>query len=279
MFQEIAEGVHVQPSLLYQTQSVVVADRFGVTVIDPNYFPHEILAARELAERLGGHGVGRWLALTHSDFDHIAGVPWFPDFQVLTQANWDLANEERARRAMADFDRETYIARARPLAGPIRRDRGVRGDGEEHLGFLCFHAEGHTRDGLVLHHRASGALIVGDYLSDLEFPFVYVSVRAYAQTLERFARILAEHPPSVLVSQHGPVAFGPEAAARRLDEARGYILGLQAAARQARDADALAESTRHLWRGAIEDALYARHRANADIAVREARGDCHPSQP
>lgn len=274
MFQEIAEGIHIQPSLLYQTQCVVVADRGSVTVIDPNYFPHEILAARELAERLAGESAERWVALTHSDFDHIAGVPWFEDFRVLTHAEWDDANEERARRAMQNFDAETYIPRARPLTGPIRRDRTIGQDGEAFLGFRAYGAQGHTRDGLVLHHLRTGTVIAGDYLSAVEFPFVYVSISAYRRTLERFGELFAKAPPRLLISQHGPVAYGAAAARSRLEESIAYIAGLAQAAREMAVAgqtpEALADATRTLWRGAIPDALHARHVENARIALREA---------
>lgn len=271
MFQEIAEGVYLQPSLLYQTQSLVIEDGQSILCVDPNYFPHEILAARELSERLSKPGGERWLALTHSDFDHIAGAPWFEDFQVLTHASWDLQNEERSRGVMAAFDAEMYIPRARPLTSPIRRDRTISSDGERHGGFLCHHAAGHTRDGLILEHLRSGVLICGDYLSDVEFPFVYVSVLAYERTLERFASIIAERPPTLLVSQHGPVAFGGAAISARLQESRDYIRGLISVAREnpsTRPED-LGEKTRGLWRGRIPDALWPRHLENARIALLE----------
>ncbi|MDA8346997.1 MAG: MBL fold metallo-hydrolase [Thermaerobacter sp.] len=273
MFREIAPGLYLQPSLLYQTQCVVTKDASGVTCIDPGYFEVEILRARSLFDSLGAQqGEARRLVLTHSDFDHIVGAPAFTDSQVVTHAAWDVLNEERARDALRRFDGEQYIERTLRINGPLRRDREILSDGEELGEFVCYHADGHTADGLVLFHRPTRALIVGDYLSECEFPFIYVGALRYRATLEKFSRLIAEHRPAFLISQHGRPAADLDEIATRLDESRIYLDALLAAAGESSTAEEVALRSAASWRGAVPDFLRARHLENARIALRDVQG-------
>ncbi len=269
MFQAFRGGLWLQPSLLWQTQCAVIDAGGAVMVVDPGFFPHEIREAEALAARVGRAGAPRLLVLSHSDFDHIVGVPSFEGFETVASARWDRRNEQRARRALALFDGAHYIARERPLAAPLRLDRLIRSDGEEIAGCRFFLLAGHTRDGLGCFHPASGALIVGDYLSDCEFPFIYVSALAYRETLEKLRRLVAELQPRLLVSQHGAPAEGGRAIERRLLESSAYLERLFDAAPGAKDAKALAQATFGAWRGGVPDAIRHYHRRNARIAWRE----------
>ncbi len=272
MFREIATGLYLQPSLLYQTNCVVARDALGVTCIDPGYFETEVLAARALFDRLAAAQPGlRVLALTHSDFDHIVGAPAFDDLQIATHAAWDAANEERARGVLRRFDAEHYIERSLQLRGAVRRDIRVE-DGQELGAFQCWGAQGHTDDGLVLFHRPTNALIVGDYLSDCEFPFIYTSAGRYHAALERFTGLIRDLRPELLISQHGRPAAGSTEISRRLDESRAYLGALLSAAAGAADPEDAARRSEGAWRGAVPEHLWEQHVRNARIAVREAQG-------
>ncbi len=271
MFREIAEGVHLQPSLLYQTACLVIADSHGVTAIDPGYFDVEIADSRALFDALAAvHGGVRRLALTHSDFDHIVGAPAFRDAQCLTSADWDEANEARALGALRRFDAEHYIERATPLKEPVRRDVAL-GDGDECGAFVSYGAKGHTDDGLVLYHRPSRVLIVGDYLSDLEFPFIYTSATRYRETLEKLAELVGRSRPALLVSQHGRPAVGASEISARLDEARRYLGSLLTAAEAADTPEEAALRSGASWRGRVPDHLWEQHLENARIALRDQK--------
>ena len=273
MFREIAPGLYLQPSLLYQTQCAVLADRSGVMCIDPGFFEEEILAARSLSVRLAREArTPLRVLLTHSDFDHIAGAPAFPDAAVVTHATWDERNEARARDALRRFDGEHYIARTMPLTGPVRRDIAIAADGEELGECLLYHTDGHTSDGLALFHRPTRALIVGDYLSDCEFSFIDVGALRYRATLEKFQGLLASLGPALLVSQHGTPALGSVAIAARLDESRRYLDALLQASAQSDTPAEAARRSAGAWRGAIPDYLYERHLENARIALRDLAG-------
>lgn len=272
MFQSFEGGLWLQPSLLWQTQCAVIEADGAVCVVDPGFFPHEIHEAQGLAARVGGPGARRLLVLSHSDFDHIVGVPYFEGFETVASARWDRSNARRARRArraLQLFDGGHYIARDRPLMTTVRPDRLIQADGEEIAGCRFFLLAGHTRDGLGCFHPGSGALIVGDYLSDCEFPFIYVSALAYRETLDKLRRLVAQLSPRLLVSQHGAPAMGDREIARRLLESSGYLERLLDAAAGATDARALAQATLGAWRQGVPDPIMHYHRRNARIAWRE----------
>ncbi len=269
MFESVAGGLWLQPSLLWQTQCTVMASDGAVLVMDPGFFPQEIEEAMALAARLGAHPDGRYLVLSHSDFDHIVGVPYFPGWTIVASAQWDQRNERRARQALRKFDGGHYIEREHPLDAAVRPDRPIGQDGEEIAGCRFYLLSGHTRDGLACYHPGSEALIVGDYLSDCEFPFVYVSALAYRRTLEKLRRLVAELGPSMLVSQHGRPAVGKAAIDRRLEESFAYLERLFAAAPGAGSAGELEKATLDAWRQGVPDHIRSYHRQNARIVWRE----------
>ena len=271
MFRQYPGGLHLQPSLLWQTQCAVLSSGAEVLVVDPGYFPAEIAAAQALARQLGRQGAPPHLILTHSDFDHIVGAEDFPGAPIVASARWDAANERRARRALRQFDGEHYIARERPLARPVQPTLPVGEDGQEIAGCRFYLLAGHTRDGLALYHPGSGALIVGDYLSDLEFPFIYVSALAYRASLAKLAGLCRELPVDVLVSQHGRPALGRAEIAQRLRESEGYLEALLDAAAVAKDPQAAARLSAGAWRSGIPPALRGAHLSNARVAWRELR--------
>jgi hydroxyacylglutathione hydrolase len=63
--------------------------------------------------------------------------------------------------------------------------------------------EGHTDDGIGLRLRQPDVLIVGDYLSPIEYPFVYHSTVAYRSTLAGLADLLRRDPPALVIPGHG----------------------------------------------------------------------------
>jgi glyoxylase-like metal-dependent hydrolase (beta-lactamase superfamily II) len=271
MFRSFAGDLWLQASLLWQTQCAVMRSAGAVLVIDPGFLPHEIEAAKSLADEVAGAGADRYLVLSHSDFDHIVGVPYFPDWTIVASARWDRRNERRARAALRSFDGGYYIERERPLTDAVRPDREIRQDGEEIAGCLFYQLSGHTRDGLACYHPGSGALIVGDYLSDCEFPFIYVSALAYRETLAKLRRLADDLRPAMLVSQHGRPAVGRAAIERRLRESSDYLERLMAAAPAAASPAELERATLGAWRDGVPDPIRSYHRKNARIAWRELR--------
>jgi hydroxyacylglutathione hydrolase len=218
---EVLPGVYVHTSHIQKLQSVVLVDEESIYVFDPCYFPDEISEIRELARSFETPKREKVLVLTHSDFDHIAGVHEFAGYKVIASSDWDESNELKSIEKIEMFDSEFYIDRK--WAGKMPRvpiDHKV--DHGQKMGKMTFyHAKGHTWDGLV---SIYGQLaIVGDYLSDVEFPFVYTSFHAYMDTLSMFSHIFERHSVDTVITQHGPAALHEKDIQRRIELSRDYL--------------------------------------------------------
>jgi hydroxyacylglutathione hydrolase len=159
--------------------------------------------------------------LTHSDYDHVVGIPYFPDYEVWAAVTWDESNEARSIRQIAKFDSEFYVNR--PWEGEMERiklNKKLR-DGEAATGFHFYHAKGHTDDGLVT--VWDGVAVVGDYLASVEFPFVYTSVRRYQETMQHMREVFRQHAVNLVITQHGPYADGKEEIAHRIQISEDYL--------------------------------------------------------
>ena len=87
-------------------------------------------------------------------------------------------------------------------------------------------AEGHTVDGMAVFDRALGVLVVGDYLSDVEIPWISEggSLADYRATLARLAPLVEQ--ASTVVPGHG-AAHPRETALRLLEEDVAYLDALE----------------------------------------------------
>lgn len=212
---------------MQQLQSVVMIDDIGVYLFDPCYFDDEIREIRSFVTPYE-HGRELNLILTHSDFDHIAGVPYFaPEYRVWGASTWDTDNEQRAIGKIELFDSQYYVNR--PWQGTMNRIDFARHfeNGESYQDAHFVHAKGHTNDGLVT--IKNGIAVVGDYLSALEFPFIYTSYYDYCETLRNLRNVFAEHQVDLVIPQHGPYAEGAEEIERRFVVAEDYLAALEIA--------------------------------------------------
>lgn len=203
-----------------QTVLIDAGDR--VLLVDPGFFPPEIQTAAQ-AFRQRAQGRPAMVVLTHSDFDHIAGAPSFGDFPIAASSQWDDANELSSIDRLHAFDTEFYLSRPWSETMP-RVPLTKRIAPEDAWGpFVFFHTQGHTRDGLAIVWESQHTAIVGDFLSSLEFPFVYTSFAGYERTLQLFRELFARFHIDCVVSQHGPAATTSDAVAKRIDMAAQYI--------------------------------------------------------
>lgn len=213
-------------SNLYQTVSVILWDEADIWLVDPAYFPDELARLQRRIHRWSGTAR---LLFTHSDYDHIIGAYAFADLITVASRDWDQANEERGLAEAERFDHQHYVMRPPSAWRPPRRDVSV-GDGETLGSMIFYRAPGHTADGLLAYHQPSGTLLVGDYLSSLEFPFVQHDFADYARTLLRISTLLGSEPIRLVVPGHGP-AHEPLAAIRQLRRSATYLDQLLQAAR------------------------------------------------
>ncbi|NJB84602.1 glyoxylase-like metal-dependent hydrolase (beta-lactamase superfamily II) [Lewinella marina] len=222
-------------SALFRTVSSLIVGEDYLLLVDPTWLPGEVAAIHAEAEALlpGRQG---YLLFTHSDYDHILGFGKFADWHTLASQSFvDHPDPEEVLREIREFDDQYYITRDHPVVYP-RIDTAIVGEGTAHrLGsetYLFWQSPGHNADGLLVLHPQRGILIVGDYLSNVEFPYLYHSVADYRATLDKIEAILQEYDVRILVSGHGDPTSNPDEMHQRLGDARRYLDALEASVRQ-----------------------------------------------
>lgn len=267
---EQADGTTVFTSRAFMTTSTVVITSNLVLVVDPAYYPEEIAEIRQFIEP---HLEGRplYLLFTHSDWDHIAGFPLFPEaVTVASQAFRDNPLKEEPIDLLRDFDAQNQIQRPYPLAYPsvgmaIREEREELSLGGTRL--ILFQAKGHTEDGLFALLDPPGLFLAGDYLSDIEIPYVFHSSAAYERTMLLASAILEEFPVHLLVPGHGHPTTDVGEMMRRVESSLRYLRSLREAVRRADEG----EIERVLSETGFGPGFAKAHRENAQRIEQELR--------
>ena len=222
--------VTVFESALFRTLATIVVTPDLVLLCDPNWLPAEVAAIRDQVDRIRDQRP-LYLFVTHSDYDHILGCGAFPE--ATTIASRALAANPDAEKAVAEaqrFDDEYYIERPYRIFYPrvdleIDTDDWSLSVGNTRL--RGWTAPGHHRDGSFLLLDPGGIFLAGDYLSNVEFPFVYFSSTEYLATLSKAEAILEKYRPSLLIPGHGDVTDDPGLMKARLRKDREYLTVLQ----------------------------------------------------
>ncbi len=203
--------IDVLTSGIWQTTSTILEVGGSCLVIDPAYFPRELEA---IADRVGELGRAEAVVFTHGHWDHVMGHTAL-DAPVWLSSTLEASiagDDPRAAKYLDDareFDSRWYIPRPHGHRWPTRR-RGLA-DGEMlALGnetVRVLHLPGHSPDGLGL--VAGHTLLVGDYLSPCEIPFVD-ELAAYRATLLCLLDVISE--VREVIPGHGPRLTRAEAA-------------------------------------------------------------------
>jgi hydroxyacylglutathione hydrolase len=222
----ISPDALVVTSGFWQTNAVALRVGEEAMLIDSPYLPDELDALPSLLAGAGFEPDG--LVATHADFDHLLGRLAFPGMTLgLCESSVERLHRApgEAQRALRQYDDEFYVSRPVPLA--LGQVQALPVPGHLELGDreLELHpAEGHTADGMVLFDRAQGLLIVGDYLSDVEIPWIHGSLADYRATLARLAPLVEE--ATTVVPGHG-APHDRERTLRLLDEDVDYLDALE----------------------------------------------------
>jgi glyoxylase-like metal-dependent hydrolase (beta-lactamase superfamily II) len=221
-----AVGLHadvvVATSRAYQTTCTLVRSGGEAFCIDSPIFPDELEIVPALAEQAAFSVVG--LLATHADWDHLLGRYAFPEAPLgcaETTAARLISDPGNAQRKLREFDEEFYVQRPRPLSLPSAQRLPVPGKVDIGDRELELHpTEGHTEDGMAIWAEWARVLVVGDYLSPVEIPWLHGSANAYIATLNRLEPLVeqADH----VVPGHGGPIDGTRAAAI-LREDRAYL--------------------------------------------------------
>ncbi|MGH3012641.1 MAG: MBL fold metallo-hydrolase [Gaiellaceae bacterium] len=276
--QDLGEGVWQFQAPLWQTNSLLALAKGEALLCDPALAPEEIEAIRsEVEQRAEGP---LHLLITHGDFDHICGIPYFGGAEVV-------AGEETARRIESgSVVDELQAAGAEwsfewPTDG-LRVDRVVAAGSELACGAFrvaASDAPSHGREGLAFVLPEQGVLLPGDHLSAITYPLLAASPRRATAACERLIEALDRFELRWVVPGHGPALTADEA--RAIAEADlAYLRALEEAARQA-VAETLSPGDALLHVFAVEPPrantddfeIYAIRAGNARLMLAEAESE------
>lgn len=226
--------VTVFESALFRTTSTLIETADLVLLVDPNWLPEEIENI-QLAVKNCDPLKPLFLLFTHSDYDHIIGYQAFPNAQIIaSQAFVDNEGKAKIIQQIKDWDDENYITRSYPVTYP-KVDIVIKEDGQQLIvgetTLTFYQAAGHNIDGIFTIVEPLGIWIAGDYLSNIEFPYIYHSSRIYEETLAKTETILAKHKIDKLITGHGDMAYTTTEILKRKTDALQYIDTLRSALR------------------------------------------------
>ena len=217
-------------SALWETTALALHAGGDAVLVDPCISAPEIAA---IAADVAARGLTvRGVLVTHADWDHVCGLSAFPGVPaIMSRAAGERIASGQAAEEVVRFGAEEGLS----WEGAARADLVF--DPGEALQVGPFAIEtmalpGHTDCGAGYRVRDLELLAVGDYLSVIEFPFVYVSTAAYRATLAALCDALERDPVAHVTPGHGR----PLSAAEALQIARedlDYLHALKAAVRSA----------------------------------------------
>ncbi|MCB0524041.1 MAG: MBL fold metallo-hydrolase [Lewinellaceae bacterium] len=223
-------NITIFQSVLFQTNSTVVETEDVVLVVDPAWLPDEVMTIKHYVDSVKG-GKELFLVFTHSDYDHIIGYKAFsPDKVFMSKAMEDNPNKEVVIEQALSFDEKFYINRPYPIEYPsadftVFRDGVQFKHGQTKMTFYL--TPGHTADSMMLVIWQIGLCIAGDYLCNVEFPFIYHSSIDYEETLEKLPSIHDKNWFTRLIPGHGDPALSIDDWLHRRTESLAYIYALR----------------------------------------------------
>jgi glyoxylase-like metal-dependent hydrolase (beta-lactamase superfamily II) len=142
----------------------------------------------------------------------------------------DNPDKEKIIEQILDFDEQYYIDRPYPIEFPdgdftVFRDGVQYRQGNTKMTFYL--TPGHTADSMMIVIWQLGLCIAGDYLSNVEFPFIYHSSIDYVNTLEKLPVIHDRNWFTRMVPGHGDPALSINDWLQRRTESLAYIFALR----------------------------------------------------
>ena len=217
-------------SELFRTTATLIIGKDYLLLIDPNWLPREIEFIYRKVEEIAINRK-KYLLFTHSDYDHIIGYGKFKSFKTIASENLVLnKKKESILSQINDFDDQYYISRNYEIEYP-KIDKAIDGDGIKiQLGlneYIVYQAVGHNSDGIITFNKSKGILVVGDYLSNIEFPYIYESVEKYKAVLNKLQQIIEQYKIEILVTGHGDYTNDKKEMQKRINDSWDYIQQLE----------------------------------------------------
>ncbi len=223
---QIVQDIYIYQSSIWQTNCSVILNEAANVIIDPCYFPVEIQVIADFVNRK--KSFNKYIIFTHSDFDHIVGYQQFKSARLIGHEEMTRCDREVQILQMREIDQTYYVNRKIPFIFP-EPDLTFGSDlrlslKEDEL--MLFHAPGHTADSIFIVSAGKKVMFAGDYLSDLEFPFIYFDSGAYSKTLDLAERLVRDFEIENVVPGHGELAQGKDEIFDRIDSDREYLVNL-----------------------------------------------------
>ena len=227
---DLCPGVIRYESALWETTALALHVGGEAVLVDPCISEPEIAA---IAADVAARGLTvRGLLITHGDWDHVCGISTFPSVPaIMSRGAAARITGGQAAEEVVRHGAEEGLS----FAGAPRADLVF--DPGEALQVGPFTVEtmalpGHTGCGAGYRVRDLDLLVVGDYLSAIEFPFVYVSTAGYRATITALLDELEHDPVGHVTPGHGRALTGLEAQAIAREDL-AYLHALKTAVRSA----------------------------------------------
>ena len=227
---DLGGGVWSFQTPLWQTNSLLAVADGDALLCDPAFTPAEIEAIGVDARRRARGAL--FLLVTHADYDHVCGIPYFPEAAV--SAGAETAQKLRdgsAAAGLASGGAEWGVA----WPASLRVDRELAAEALFECGAFrvaTLDTPSHGREGLGYVLLDQGVLLAGDNLSAISYPLLAGPLSRAIEATEALLGALERHPLRHVVPGHGPV-LSPDAARRIGDEDLRYLERLTDAAREA----------------------------------------------
>jgi len=240
IIQRKTDGLLLLESDLFRTVTTIIEGNDFLLLVDPNWLPREVeYIAREIEHRRAGKQL--YLLFTHSDYDHIIGYERFAGAITIASAAFTSnPDKEKVLTQIREFDDAYYLRRPYAISYPNIDQPVLDGVDTLKLGtetILFFPAPGHNRDGMLTLLPERGILIAGDYLSNIEFPYVYHSISQYRITLGTLGDLIDSGRVGLLITGHGDATDSQEEMQARLRDSHQYLDDLEYAVRNGQPFD------------------------------------------
>lgn len=226
MIQFQNDFITVFQSSLYMTTTAIIEAEDVVIMTDPNWLPTEIENIKQyISGNIGNKEL--YVIYTHSDYDHIIGAGAFPEAKVIASEQFtNNPNKEAILQTIQQFDQGYYLSRNYEITYPDV-DIIIHEDGQKvelgKLNLTFFTAPGHTDDSLLTLIQPYGIFLAGDYLSNVEFPFITGSFKDYVNTIKKAEKILENYSITTLVPGHGTTTNDQKEIRERINLAKYYL--------------------------------------------------------
>lgn len=229
MIQYKKENITVFQSAIYMTTTAIIEGDEAIVMTDPCLLPNEVEEIRTYIDTIKNDRQ-LYIIYTHHDFDHIIGSGAFPDAQVIASHPFAyFSQKEKIVNEMINFDNQYYLQRKYEHHYPdvnivLSKDGEILQLGSLKLTFYL--APGHTTDSIFTIVEPNGIFLAGDYLSNVEFPFIDSSYHDYIKTMEKVKKIMETHKIRTLIPGHGQTTDCRKEMNGRIHFAYEYLNGL-----------------------------------------------------